>query len=91
MKPEIKYYQSRTARITGTNYRELHNKARAIFHDIEILTGNSHITPTVRVKNGVEFYRFYGITKDKFKFTVQIKHEDGALYHMSVFAPKRQD
>jgi hypothetical protein len=133
MKTEVKYYQSRIARIGGTSYRELHDKARAMFHELEILTGhrttyvrsayfnkrkiflkphwnhlydktpnvrknrlvyyaaaidlmkNSRVAPTVREMGDTTLYRFYGITKDKSKFVVQIKDEGDSLYHMSVF------
>ncbi|MDR1033089.1 MAG: hypothetical protein LBL84_03725 [Candidatus Nomurabacteria bacterium] len=40
MKSETKYYQSRLARITGTNYTEVRGKAWAIYRDIETQTGN---------------------------------------------------
>jgi hypothetical protein len=40
MKPEIKYYQSRVARITGTNYTEIRSKAQALYRDIDVQTGN---------------------------------------------------
>jgi hypothetical protein len=36
MPKEIKYFQSRESRLTGTNFTELKRKAWAIYHDIDI-------------------------------------------------------
>jgi hypothetical protein len=40
MESEIKYYQSRFARINGTNYTEIREKAWALYRDIDVQTGN---------------------------------------------------
>jgi hypothetical protein len=40
MKNEVKYFQSRLARLTGTNYTEVREKAWALYRDIEMQTGN---------------------------------------------------
>jgi hypothetical protein len=37
---EIKYYQSRAVRISGTNYTEIREKAWALYRDIDVQTGN---------------------------------------------------
>jgi hypothetical protein len=140
MKPEIKYYQSRVARITGTNYTEIRKKAQALYHDIDVQTGNrntyvrsayfhkqkvflktfwnhtydmrfgvlkqrmpyywaaidllknSHVAPEVEYGLGEKFYRFYGITKDRHEFIVQVKeNKKGEKYHMSVFPPGHKE
>jgi hypothetical protein len=136
MKPEIKYYQSRVARITGTSYTEVREKAWALYRDIDVQTENwntyirsvyfgkqkiflktfwnhlydkhvvirkkrmpyyaaaidllknNRIAPKIYYRDNEKRYRFYGVTRDNYKFIVQIKeNKKGEKYHMSVFPP----
>jgi hypothetical protein len=68
MKPEIKYYQSRIARITGTNYTEVRRKAQAIYRDIDTQTGNRncYVRSAYFHKQKVFLKTYWNHTYDKF-------------------------
>jgi hypothetical protein len=68
MKNEIKYYQSRAARITGTNYTEVRRRAQAIFRDIDAQTGNrnTYVRSVYFHKQKVFLKTFWNHTYDKF-------------------------
>jgi hypothetical protein len=68
MKPEIKYYQSRFARITGTNYTEVREKAWVLYRDIDVQTGNrnTYIRSAYFDKQKVFLKTFWNHIYDKF-------------------------
>ncbi|MCL2451686.1 hypothetical protein FWD20_02320 [Candidatus Saccharibacteria bacterium] len=52
------------------------------------LLKNSHVEPEVFYRMREKYYRFYGITRDKHEFVVQVKeNKKGEKFHMSSFPP----
>ncbi|MDR0875831.1 MAG: hypothetical protein LBN12_06440 [Clostridiales Family XIII bacterium] len=103
---DIKYFQSKYVKLTGSSYDEVYARARKMYDQIKAkskrqpcaldLLQHSRLAPVEKRNpngNHERVFRFYGRTKGGEEFWVQVKEDKKTKgkYLMSIVPPKQKN